>query len=208
MKTRISRSCSSGTRNRLKEELDGQDHDPKRIDIVHAAEVIEFDESPVEALRRKKDNSIVKAFKLKLKGEADAVVSAGNTGAVVGAGTLLWKLIPGVRRAGIAVTLGTQKYHTLLIDVGANIHCRPLHLLHYGMMASIYAGVRPRSRESQSRTLEHRLRGRQGQRAGQGNAPNSSSARASTTSVTPKATISFEIAPKSSSARDSSATSF
>ena len=110
-----------------------------RAHILHAEEVVGCDESPVEALRRKKDNSIVKAFATVMKGEADAVVSAGNTGAVVGAATLMWKLVPGVRRAGIAVALGSKDQHTVVIDVGANIHCKPRHLLHYGMMASIYA---------------------------------------------------------------------
>ncbi|MEE9392243.1 MAG: phosphate acyltransferase PlsX [Planctomycetota bacterium] len=111
----------------------------ERLSIVHAEQVVGCDENPLEALRKKKDNSIVKSFGLVAEGHADAVVSAGNTGAVVGAATLIWRMIPGIRRAGIAVAVGTKDQHTVLVDVGANVHCKPIHLLHYGIMASIFA---------------------------------------------------------------------
>ncbi|MCB9831572.1 MAG: phosphate acyltransferase PlsX [Planctomycetes bacterium] len=113
--------------------------DRTRLSVIHAEDVVGCNESPVEALRKKRDNSIVKCFAAVLEGKADAVVSAGSTGAVVGAAHLLWKLIPGVRRAGIAVALGSKKANSVLVDVGANIHCKPIHLLHYGMMAAIFA---------------------------------------------------------------------
>ncbi len=123
----------------IEAELEAAEADRSRISILHATDVIGCDESPVEALRRKRDNSIVKCFGAVQQGAADAVVSAGSTGAVVGAAHLIWKLIPGVRRAGIAVAMGTRKVNSIVIDVGANIHCKPIHLLHYGMMASIFA---------------------------------------------------------------------
>lgn len=110
-----------------------------RLEIVHAEDVVGCDESPVDALRKKPDSSILKAIGLAAKREVDAVISAGNTGAVVGAATLVLRMIPGIRRAGIAVALGTRDHKTVVIDVGANIHCKPVHLLHYGMMASVYA---------------------------------------------------------------------
>ncbi len=115
------------------------DVDRDRLPILHAEEVIGMDESPVEALRRKRDNSITKALGAVREGMADAFVSAGNTGAVVGGATLLWKLIPGVRRAGIACPIGTRGNSSIVVDVGANIHCKPRHLLHYGMMGAIYS---------------------------------------------------------------------
>ena len=121
-------------------ETAGQADVADRLSIVHAEHVIEGHEHESrQALRKKRDSSTIKAFQLVAEGRADAVVSAGNTGAAVGAGTLLWRLIPGIYKAGIAVALGTRDRHTVLVDVGANIHCKPVHLLHYGMMASIYS---------------------------------------------------------------------
>lgn len=130
-----------GRQDEIEAVLDAEkpDIDRDRLPILHAEQVIGMDESPVDALRKKRDSSITKALGAVRQGAADAVVSAGNTGAVVGGATLLWKLIPGVRRAGIAVPLGTRGNSSIVIDVGANIHCKPRHLLHYGMMASIYS---------------------------------------------------------------------
>ena len=129
-----------GLEEQIHGELDAAGKsDDGRIDVVHASEVIESHESPADALRKKRDSSVLKCFQLCQTGEADAMVSAGNTGAVVGAATFVWRLIPGVRKTGIAVALGTRDKHTVVCDVGANIHCKPLHLLHYGMMASLYS---------------------------------------------------------------------
>ncbi len=129
-----------GRQSEIEAVLDAEnpDIDRERLPILHAEDVVGMDESPVDALRKKKDNSISKALGAVRQGAADAFVSAGNTGAAVGGATLFWKLIPGVKRAGIAVPLGTRGNSSIVIDVGANIHCKPRHLLHYGMMASIY----------------------------------------------------------------------
>lgn len=110
--------------------------------IEHAPENIEMDEHPAQALRRKKNSSIVIASKM-VKGRAvDGVVSAGNTGAMVGAATLIVGLLPRVRRPGIAATFATAGGPCTLTDVGANIHCQPEDLYIYGEMASCYmAGV-------------------------------------------------------------------
>ncbi|MEZ6194935.1 MAG: phosphate acyltransferase PlsX [Planctomycetota bacterium] len=128
-----------GREDAIRKELEGAPDFGDRLAIVHAEDVVDCHESPVEALRKKKDNSIVKAIGLVAMGKADAFVSAGNTGAVVGASQFVLKLVPGIRRAGIAVALGTRDNKTVVIDVGANVHCKPVHLLHYGVMASIYA---------------------------------------------------------------------
>ncbi len=106
-----------------------------RITVVHAADVIEMDESPVEAFRRKADSSIARTLKLLAAGEADAAMSAGNTGGAVAGATFLLKRLPGTKRGGIAVPLPGRKGACVLMDVGANLECRPLHLVQYAMMA-------------------------------------------------------------------------
>jgi glycerol-3-phosphate acyltransferase PlsX len=117
-------------------ECDASDAD--RIHVVPATEVVGMGESPVVALRQKKDSSIARALKLVRDGEAQAFVSAGNTGACVAAATLLLRTLPAVKKAGIAVafTVGTKP--VVLLDAGANVEARPDHLFQYGVMASLY----------------------------------------------------------------------
>jgi len=112
---------------------------PGVVSVVHADEVIGMDESPVEALRAKKDSSLVKMVSLAAGGEADAVVSAGNTGACAAACQLRLKPLPCVSRPGIAVTVPSFHGPFVLCDVGANIRARPTHLHEYAIMASVYA---------------------------------------------------------------------
>jgi len=109
-----------------------------RVSIRHAADVVGMHESPSKAVRAKPNNSISVALDLVKSGEAGAIVSAGHTGAAVAAATLALDLLPGVRRPGIAVTLQSARGPCTVIDVGANINCKPLHLLHYGVMAANY----------------------------------------------------------------------
>ena len=111
---------------------------PQNIIVVHASQAIGMDEKPVAAIKRKPDSSILRAVKMVAAREADAVVSAGNTGAMVAATTISLRLLPGVRRAGIAVNIPSGAGHCTLIDVGANLNCKPVHLCQYGIMASIY----------------------------------------------------------------------
>ncbi len=111
---------------------------PPNVTAVHASQAIDMDEKPVVAVKRKPDSSILRSVKMVAANEADAVVSAGNTGAVVAAATICLRPLPGVRRAGIAVSLPTATDHCTLIDVGANLNCKPVHLCQYGIMASIY----------------------------------------------------------------------
>lgn len=128
-----------GKKDEIERELAGQSYDAQRLTVVHASEVIDCNESPAEGLRKKRDASIVRCFRLVNEGQADAVVGAGSTGACVGGATLMMRLIPGVLKAGIAVNVGTPEKPTMLLDVGANVYCKPIHLLHYGMMGSVYA---------------------------------------------------------------------
>ncbi len=112
---------------------------PDRIRLIPCAETVEMGESPVEAIRRKKNSSLRRIFELTAAGEADAAISAGNTGATVAAASMLLRPLEGCRRPGIAATFPSAKGHTLLIDVGANIAPRPFHLLQYAVMAQVFA---------------------------------------------------------------------
>ena len=112
----------------------------ERLPIEHAGQVVGMEEKPVEALRRKRDNSISKCWGLMAAGEVKAVVSAGNTGAMVGAGLFNAKMfLPGVRRPGIAAIWPSHRGPVVLCDVGANMQPKPVDLYQYGVMASVYA---------------------------------------------------------------------
>ncbi|MHA1571751.1 MAG: phosphate acyltransferase PlsX, partial [Alphaproteobacteria bacterium] len=112
--------------------------DQNSIKIVHATQSISMDEIPLVALKTKPDSSLLKAVEMVAEGRADAVVSAGNTGAMVAACTFKLRTLKGVKRAGIAANLPTKNGYCTLIDVGANVHCKPIHLYQYGIMAAIY----------------------------------------------------------------------
>jgi len=110
-----------------------------RLEIVHTTEVIAMDEQPAAAVRRKKDSSIVRAVQLVREGRAGAFVSAGSTGAVMAASLLGLGRIKGIDRPAIASVLPSRKGGTVLLDVGANVDCKPRHLLQFGIMGSLYA---------------------------------------------------------------------
>lgn len=110
-----------------------------RVEIVHAPEVVEMSESAVNAIRRKKQSSISVATDLVKDDLADAVISAGNTGAAVAASTLKLRLLEGVERAGIASPLPNEFGSCSLLDAGANPGAKPRHLLGYAIMGSVYA---------------------------------------------------------------------
>ena len=112
---------------------------PDRIEILHAAQVVGMNESPVDALRSKPDNSITRSWQLLVGKKVDAMVGAGNTGAVVAGGLLSRRFLKGVRRPGIATVMPTAKGPCAIIDVGANVHPRATHLYQYGVMGSIFA---------------------------------------------------------------------
>lgn len=110
-----------------------------RIEIVHTGEAITMEEQPAMAVRRKRDSSIVRSLQLVKKGAADAFVSAGSTGAVMTAGLFELGRIRGIDRPAIAVVFPGEKGKTILLDVGANVDCRPENLLQFGVMGYLYA---------------------------------------------------------------------
>ena len=119
-------------------ELQKYKYPKERIEVVHASEVIETAEPPVMAIRKKKDSSIVVALNMVKKGEADAFVSAGSSGAVLVGGQLIVGRIKGVERPPLAPLMPTEKGVSLLIDCGANVDARPSHLVQFAKMGSIY----------------------------------------------------------------------
>lgn len=110
-----------------------------RIHVHHCTETILMGESPVKAVRQKKDSSIRVAFGLLKKGEADAVVSAGNSGAILAAAVQTLGRIKGVERAAFVSIFPGVEGDVVLIDVGANVDCRPMHLFQFGIMAHSFA---------------------------------------------------------------------
>ncbi len=127
-----------GVRDEIEKQLALHKGSAGEFNIVDAPEKINMGESPVSAVRRKKNSSIVVGMDLLKNKEIDAFVSCGNTGAVAGAATLRLGLIAGVERPGIALLLPSKTGLSLFIDVGANIDCKPMHLFQYGIMASVY----------------------------------------------------------------------
>ncbi len=117
----------------------GIDLKRKGVCIHHCGEMILMDESPLQAVRRKKDASIRVAFEMVKKGEVDAVVSAGHSGAMMAAAILTLGRIPGIERPAFASTYPGEKGEVILIDVGANVDCRPVQLLQFGFMGHVFA---------------------------------------------------------------------
>jgi glycerol-3-phosphate acyltransferase PlsX len=128
-----------GDRGRIESALSDCGANGHGLEIFHCTQTVGMDESPVEALRRKRDNSISRCWELMAAGRADALVSAGSTGAVVAGGLFQKRFLPGVKRPGIAVVLPTSQGPCVLLDVGANVAAKPEHLFQYGVMGSIFA---------------------------------------------------------------------
>ena len=127
-----------GQEEAVQQELSKYQYDASRMEVVNATEIIEMAEPPVQAIRSKKDSSIVVAMKLVKNGEADAFVGAGSTGAVLVGGQLIVGRLKGVERPPLALLLPTEKGASLLIDCGANVDARPSHLVQFAKMGSIY----------------------------------------------------------------------
>ncbi len=127
-----------GDEQAIAKELEQYTYDKSRLEIVHTTEVIETAEPPVNAIRKKKDSSIVKAMMMVKNKECDAFVSAGSTGAVLVGGQVLVGRIKGVERPPLAPLIPTQKGFSLLIDCGANVDARPSFLVQFAKMGTVY----------------------------------------------------------------------
>ena len=129
-----------GDENKIREVLkseEGWENLP--LKIRHASEIIKMGEHPADAVRNKKNSSVVVATKMVRDGEADAMLSAGSTGAAVAAAQLILKRIYGIGRPAIATAIPTPNGATLMLDSGANVDSKPEHLLQVGIMGSLYA---------------------------------------------------------------------
>ena len=115
--------------------------DTSRLVIRHASEVVAMDESPALAIRNKKDSSMRVAIDLVKSGEADACVSAGNTGALMAISRFVLKMLPGIDRPAICAVLPTTTGHVHVLDLGANVDCSPEHLLQFGIMGASLVGA-------------------------------------------------------------------
>ncbi len=115
--------------------------DASRLVIRHASEVVAMDESPALAIRTKKDSSMRVALDLVRHGEADACVSAGNTGALMAISRFVLKMLPGIDRPAICAVLPTISGHAHVLDLGANVDCSPEHLLQFAIMGVSLVGA-------------------------------------------------------------------
>lgn len=134
-----------GVENDIRSYLPGEGGE--RVSIRHATEVVGMDESPALALRNKKDSSMRVAIDLVKNGEADACVSAGNTGALMAISRFVLKMLPGIDRPAICAILPTMSGHVHVLDLGANVDCTPDHLFQFGIMgASLVAAIEHKDR--------------------------------------------------------------
>ena len=128
-----------GDEKAVRAELDRLGCSHPGIEVRHASEIISMNDHPAQSVRRKKDSSIGRAVDLVKAGEADAIISAGNTGAAVVAATLKLRALDGVSRPGIAAVMPTRNRPFVIVDVGANIDCPPDMLLDFAIMGNLYS---------------------------------------------------------------------
>ena len=130
-----------GAEAQINQQLKQYSYDQQKVRVVNSTEIVEMNESPANALRQKKDSSIRVSVDLVKAGEADAVVSAGNTGASMATAKYVLKSIEGIERPAIASIMpSVHRNHTyVLLDVGANTDCKPLYLFQFALMGDAYA---------------------------------------------------------------------
>jgi glycerol-3-phosphate acyltransferase PlsX len=128
-----------GQGDRIRQELDKYPIEHLSIEVKHASQIVDMHDLPSFALRRKKDSSLHVAINMVKHGEADAAVSAGNTGAAMAIGKLACRMLEGIDRPALAVGLPNINGITVLIDIGANVDCKPIHLLQFAVMGHLYA---------------------------------------------------------------------
>ncbi len=127
-----------GQEERILPLLKDQPNDP-RVELIQAPEILEMGDKPARNARRKADNSMAIGMDLVKEGKADAFVTAGNTGGAMANGLFRLGRIPGVKRPALTTVLPTKKGFAVAVDIGANADCKPLYLLQFGIMGSIYA---------------------------------------------------------------------
>lgn len=128
----------TGKEEVIKGCLEGQEYDTSRVEIIDAREEIEMAESPVAAVRTKKDSSMVVGMKMAAEGKGDVFITAGSTGAAVAGGTFVVRRAPNVLRPALAPLLPSKDGHFLLVDCGANVDCKPEFLQQFAIMGSLY----------------------------------------------------------------------
>lgn len=128
-----------GLQDRIKAELKKYQYPQELVEIVHAPEVVSMHDPAAAAIRQKKNSSITLGVGLLKQPGYDAFISAGNTGAVVAASTIVLGMIPGVDRPGIGCVIPTLRQFSFMVDMGANTAAKPEHLLQYAKMAKVYA---------------------------------------------------------------------
>jgi glycerol-3-phosphate acyltransferase PlsX len=136
---RIEKLFLVGDTPQIEAELKKHGCNDSRVEISHSTQVVEMTDGAVESVRRKKDSSVSRAVDLVKKGEADAIVSAGHTGAAVAATTIKLRTLEGIDRPGIAAVIPSETNVFVLIDAGANSDARAEHLLQYAIMGSVYS---------------------------------------------------------------------
>mgnify|MGYP003586739601 CR=1 FL=1 len=135
----IDHICLVGDESAIRRELSGRGEVPGSIEVRHASQVVAMDETPAVAIRRKKDSSISRAADLVKAGEADAVFSAGSTGAAVAAAQLKWRTLEGVDRPAIACVMPTPVKPFVLLDAGATTDCSAELLVQFAVMGAVYS---------------------------------------------------------------------
>lgn len=128
----------TGPKESIDKELVKHNYPKERVTVIDASEVISPNEHPVMALRKKKDSSIVKALNLVKDGECDAIISGGSTGAFLAGCTLIVGRIKGVERPALAPIMPGRKGNFMVVDVGANVDCKPQYLVQFAKMGKIY----------------------------------------------------------------------
>jgi len=123
----------------IEKELANQDIQGLDVSVVPASQVVGMHDSASDAVRKKKDSSIRVAFDLVKQGQACAVVSTGNSGATMAAGMFVLKRIPGIDRPAIATVVPNLKDQTIILDVGGNVDCKPIHLVQFALMGSVFS---------------------------------------------------------------------
>ena len=127
-----------GDQHAVERELSSQAIKPRSVQVVHASETIAMDDSPSSAIKRK-NSSMKVAFEMMKRGEVQAVVSAGNSGAMMATAMFVMGRLPQVARPAILIVVPSLTRGTVIIDAGANVDCKPLHLLQFAFMGAVYA---------------------------------------------------------------------